>query len=48
MDDEQIRNLLDEFSEEELAELLDFVEEVGGFENAEAALSSLEFVSRAA
>ncbi len=48
MSEEQIRDLLEEFSEEELADILDFVEEVGGFENAEAALSSLEQVRKAA
>jgi hypothetical protein len=42
MSEDELRNLLDEFTEEELADLLDFVEEVGGYENAEIAIASLE------
>lgn len=48
MSEEELRNLLDEYSEEELADVLDFVEQVGGFENADVAIELLEEARRAA
>jgi|GEM_PF-1780098 len=48
MDDEELIDRLEEFNEEELGQLLDFIEEVGSIENASSLLDSLEEVRRAA
>ncbi len=48
MDDEELIDRLEEFSEDELAQLLDFIEDVGSIENAESLLDSLEEIRRAA
>lgn len=48
MDDEELIDRLEEFDEDELGMILDFIEEVGSIENASCLLDSLEEIRRAA
>ena len=48
MDDEELIDRLEEFNEDELGQLLQFIEDVGSIENATTLLDSLEEIRRAA
>lgn len=48
MSQQDIDQGLDQFSDEELAEILEFVEQMGSLEDAQAALDALSQVQKAA
>lgn len=48
MDDEELIDRLEEFNEDELGQLLQFIDDVGSIENAHTLLDSLEEIRRAA
>ncbi len=48
MDDEELIDRLEEFDEDELGQILAFIDEVGSIENATSLLDSLEEIRRAA
>lgn len=48
MTEQELAQQLDQFSDEELATILDFVEELGSFEAAQAAIEALSDLRKAA
>ena len=48
MSNEELLELLSDYSDEELAEILEFVEQMGSLEDAQAALESLNQAAEAA
>ncbi|MHC4875732.1 MAG: hypothetical protein ACYTGL_04490 [Planctomycetota bacterium] len=48
MTDQDLAQLLDQYTEEELATVLDFVEELGSLEAAQTALDALSDLRKAA
>lgn len=48
MDHDELLALLGDYSDEELADILEFVEQMGSLEDAQAAVESLNQVSEAA
>ena len=48
MTDQELAQMLDEYTEEELATVLDFVEELGSVEAAQTALDALSELRKAA
>lgn len=48
MDDETLAELLDQFEDEDLETLMEFVERTGSFEDAKAAIDTLDQLRKAA
>jgi len=48
MDEQELAQILDQFADEDIEVLLNFVDQVGGFDDANAAVDALDQLRKAA